>query len=136
MDGWSPARTATPDLDPSSSEGEYMLEPGRGEESRDPGNPEGPAERGAEYGGSGTAPGFRVSGIGERKVVLGRVGPRDDKELKYLHLLWDPDRNQVGAAVGGASRPGKMTGNRARRQNRTARSLGPIGRDVYGEGRA
>lgn len=115
MDGWSPAEN-----DRSSSEGEYLLEPGSGVQTRE-------AEDGAT-----AAVGFGISGIGEGKVVLGRLGPRDDKELRYLHVMWDPGRTELGHD-GGASKVGKVMVSRARRQQRAARSLGPTGKDVYGK---
>ncbi|XP_061567117.1 ankyrin repeat domain-containing protein 54 [Cololabis saira] len=122
MDGWSTA--AASDQDRSSSEGEYTLDPGTGGEAR--------AEAGREDGGGGSAAavGFGISGIGEGKVVLGRVGQRDDSELRYLHLLWEPGRCEFGGdAVG--SRLGKVTGSRARRHFRAVRSMAPMGKDVY-----
>lgn len=126
MDGWSPAVAAAPDNERSSSEGEYILEP----------RPEGETRQ-ADVGGhggsermddGGTTVGFGISGIGEGKVVLGRVGHSEDKELRYLHLLWEPGRAEFGAG-GAASKPGKMN----RRHRRAARSLGPIGKDIYGK---
>ncbi|XP_034449236.1 ankyrin repeat domain-containing protein 54 [Hippoglossus hippoglossus] len=131
MDGWSPIVAAASDNDPSSSEGEYMVEPGPGPEPREAAAREqrGPAER-MEDGGS-AAVGFGMSGIGEGKVVLGRVGQRDDKELRYLHLLWEPGRAELSVPAGGATKLGKVTGSRARRQHRAVRSLGPMGKDVY-----
>lgn len=85
-------------------------------------------------GGDAAAVGFGISGTGEGKVVLGRVGQRDDKELRYLHLLWEPGRAEREAG-GVTSKLGKMTGSRAKRHHRAVRNLGPIGKDIYGKGR-
>lgn len=126
MDGWS--AIVASDSSGSGSEvargavGEIRVEqglvqPGEAERTEDVGSP---------------AVGFGISDIGEGKVVLGRVGPRDDKELRYLHMLWDPGRREADAA-GVTSRLGKVTASRARRQHRAARTLGPIGKDIYGE---
>lgn len=136
MDGWSPIVAAASDNERSSSEGEYMVEPGPGAEPLQAADRE---QRGGldgmDDGGTAAAAavGFGISGTGEGKVVLGRVGQRDDKELRYLHLLWEPGRAELGAG-GVASKLGKMTGSRARRQHRVVRNLGPIGKDVYGKG--
>lgn len=111
-----------------------MVEPGPEDGAREAaadGEQRGNVE-GMDDGGTG-AVGFGISGTGEGKVVLGRVGQRDDKELRYLHLLWEPGRAELGGAAAVASKLGKMTGSRARRHHRAARSLGPIGKDIYGE---
>lgn len=131
MDGWSPIVAAGSDNDRSSSEGEYMVEPGPQEDEPRAGRqqPRGCSE-GMDNGGT-AAVGFGISGIGEGKVVLGRVGHADDKELRYLHLLWEPGRAEIGGGGGGASKTGKVTGSRARRHHRAARNLGPIGKDIY-----
>lgn len=63
-------------------------------------------------------------------MVLGRFGQRDDKELKYLHLLWEPGRAELSPG-GMSSKLGKMTGSRARRHQRAVRNLGPLGQDIY-----
>lgn len=109
-----------------------MVEPGPEDETRGAVDREqrGHGER-TEDGGT-AAVGFGISGTGEGKVVLGRVGQRDDKELRYLHLLWEPGRAELGAG-GVASKLGKMTGSRARRHHRVVRNLGPMGKDIYGE---
>lgn len=125
MDGWSPAAAPAADSERSSSEGDYVLEPAVDEETG-----EAAPRTDAAHG----AVGFGMSGIGEGKVVLGRLGQRDDKELRYLHLVWEPGRAEAGAG-GMTSPPGKVTGSRARRHHRAARSLGPLGRDVYGKRR-
>ncbi|XP_077414426.1 ankyrin repeat domain-containing protein 54 [Vanacampus margaritifer] len=120
MDGWS--SVVAPDNDHSSSEGEYIVEP-----SPDHGTRE--AKEGAHLGyvermdDGATNVGFGLSGIGESKVLLGRVGHGDDKELRYLHLLWEPGRTETGP--GG----GKMTGSKSRRFHRATKN--PIGKDVY-----
>lgn len=133
MDGWSPIVATASDNDRSSSEGEYMLEPGPDEET---GEAADRVQRGCmdrtDDGGS-AAVGFGISGTGEGKVVLGRLGQRDDQELRYLHLLWEPGRAEIGGGGVAASTPGKVTGSRARRHHRAARNLGPVGKDVYGE---
>ncbi|XP_061604509.1 ankyrin repeat domain-containing protein 54 isoform X2 [Phyllopteryx taeniolatus] len=125
MDEWG--LVVAPDNDPSSSEGEYIVEPGPEHETRE-------AEEGAHPGcvermdDGATNVGFGLSGIGESKVLLGRVGQRDDKELRYLHLLWEPGRAEIGPG-GVTNKLGKMTGSRARRFQRASRN--PIGKDVY-----
>lgn len=124
MDGWS----AVVASDSSGSGSEVAC--GAAGEMRVEGVQPGEAERMEDVGSA--AVGFGISGIGEGKVVLGRVGHRDDKELRYLHLLWEPGRGEADAA-GVASKLGKISGSRARRQHRAARNLGPIGKDVYGE---
>ncbi|XP_054463585.1 ankyrin repeat domain-containing protein 54 [Anoplopoma fimbria] len=125
MDGWSPIVATASDNDRSSSEGEYMLEPGREDETREEVDREHPERM--DPGGT-AAVGFGISGTGEGKVVLGRVGQRDDQELRYLHLLWEPGRAELGAG-GVASKMGKVTGRRARRQHRVVRA--PMGKDIY-----
>lgn len=128
MDGWS--AIVASDSSGSGSEvargavGEIRVEQGLVQP--------GEAERTEDVGSGSPAVGFGISDIGEGKVVLGRVGPRDDKELRYLHMLWDPGRREADAA-GVTSRLGKVTASRARRQHRAARTLGPIGKDIYGE---
>lgn len=114
------------DNDRSSSEGEYepRLEAADGEAGRM--MDDGPAAAAAA-----AAVGFGMSGIGEGKMVLGRVGQRDEKELRYLHLLWEPGRGELGPG-GVTSKLGKITGSRARRQHRAVH-LGPVGKDVYGK---
>ncbi|XP_069005533.1 ankyrin repeat domain-containing protein 54 [Embiotoca jacksoni] len=128
MDGWS--TIVASDNDRSSSEGEYMVEHGAEDETRREAVDR--EQRGAVAGRTddvGTAAvGFGLSGIGEGKVVLGRVGQRDEVEHRYLHVLWKP----VEIVSGGvASKLGKMTGTRSRRHHRAVRNLGPIGKDIY-----
>ncbi|KAM9843223.1 ankyrin repeat domain-containing protein 54 [Aulostomus maculatus] len=126
MDGWS--RVVEAD-DRSSSEGEYVVDHGQRDAA-------GEAEEVERRGGlermddGGSAVGFGISGTGEGKVVLGRVGHREDHDLRYLHLLWEPGRAEVGGG-GAASKLGKMSGSRARRHHKAARTLGPIGKDIY-----
>lgn len=111
-----------------------MVEPGPEDETREAVDREQRGNNGERTEDGGTAAvGFGISGTGEGKVVLGRVGQRDDKELRYLHLLWEPGRAELGAG-GVASKLGKMTGSRARRQHRVVRNLGPLGKDIYGKG--
>ncbi|KAF3700563.1 Ankyrin repeat domain-containing protein 54 [Channa argus] len=130
MDGWSPIVATGSDNDRSSSEGEYMVEPGpQEEEHRADRQQQRSCAEGMDDGGT-AAVGFGISGIGEGKVVLGRVGQTDDKELRYLHLLWEPGRAEIGGG-GVASKPGKVTASRARRHHRAARNLGPIGKNIY-----
>ncbi|XP_039975992.1 ankyrin repeat domain-containing protein 54 [Xiphias gladius] len=131
MEGWSPIVRAASDNERSSSEEEYMVEHGHENETREAADREqrGNVER-MDDGGT-AAVGFGISGIGEGKVVLGRVGQRDDKELRYLHLLWEPERAELSGVGGVASKLGKMTGSRARRHHRAVRNLGPIGKDIY-----
>ncbi|AWP18497.1 putative ankyrin repeat domain-containing protein 54 [Scophthalmus maximus] len=136
MDGWSPIVATASDNDPSSSEGEYVVEPGPGEEETRGASDKqqlGTVERMDDGGAAAAAAvGFGMSGIGEGKVVLGRAGQREDKELRYLHLLWEPGRAELGGPGGVAGKLGKMTGSgRARRHHRAARSLGPLGKDIY-----
>uniref|UniRef100_A0A1A8DJI2 Ankyrin repeat domain-containing protein 54 n=1 Tax=Nothobranchius kadleci TaxID=1051664 RepID=A0A1A8DJI2_NOTKA len=115
--------------DRSGSEGEYMVLHGPEGETREAAETDGKAsERMSDVGAA--AVGFGISGIGEGKMVLGRVGQMDDKELRYLHLLWEPGRGELGPG-GVASKLGKVTESKARRQHRTFRNLGPIGKDVY-----
>lgn len=131
MDGWSPIVATASDNERSSSEGEYMVELAPEDETREAVDGEQRSNvEGMDDGGTAAAVGFGISGTGEGKVVLGRVGQRDDKELRYLHLLWEPGRAEHGAG-GGASKLGKITGSRARRQHRVVRNLGPIGKDIY-----
>uniref|UniRef100_A0A3B4B1F8 Ankyrin repeat domain-containing protein 54 n=1 Tax=Periophthalmus magnuspinnatus TaxID=409849 RepID=A0A3B4B1F8_9GOBI len=121
MDGWSPIVSTVYDNDRSSSEGEYMIEPGPENEQR------GSMDM-MEDGGP--AVGFGLSGTGDGKVLLGRVGRMDDKELRYLHLLWQPGRAEVGSGEG-QKKLGKVLGGKSRRHHRAVRSLGPIGKDIY-----
>lgn len=73
----------------------------------------------------------KTSGVGGGNAVLGR-GSKEDDDLRYLHLLWEPGRaERCGGGVASTLR--KMTGSRARRQHRMARSLGPIGKEIYGK---
>lgn len=81
--------------------------------------------------GDATSVGFGISGAAEGKA-LGGVSKGEDKDLKYLHLLWEPGRAEL-CAGGVASTLRKMTGSRARRQHRLVRNLGPIGKDIYGK---
>lgn len=113
-----------------------MVEPGHEDDTREA---VGKEQRGTAEGmddGDAAAVGFGISGIGEGKVLLGRVGPRDDRELRYLHLLWEPGRAErtaaAAAAAGVSSKLGKITGSRIRRQHRMVRNLCPTGKDIYG----
>lgn len=82
--------------------------------------------------GDATSVGSEISGVGEGKVVLGRISEGEDKDLRYLHLLWEPGRVELSAG-GVSSTLRKMTETRARRQHRMVRNLGPIGKDIYGK---
>ncbi|XP_075999256.1 ankyrin repeat domain-containing protein 54 [Genypterus blacodes] len=116
------------DNERASSEGNYAVEPELEAETRGAdGEQRGNTERMDDMS---TTVGFGISGTGEGKVVLGRVGQRDDKELRYLHLLWEPGRAETNAG-GGATTLGKMMGSRARRHGRAARSLCPMSKDIY-----
>ncbi|MED6263652.1 hypothetical protein CHARACLAT_006668, partial [Characodon lateralis] len=131
MDGWT--SVVVSENDRSISEGEYMLGHGLGGETREAadGEPRSAAARMEDMGAEATASvGFGISGIGEGKMVLGRVGSREDKEHRYLHLLWEPGRGELGPG-GVASRLGKIAGSRARRHQRAVRNLGPMGKDIY-----
>ncbi|XP_029943202.1 ankyrin repeat domain-containing protein 54-like [Salarias fasciatus] len=113
MDGWS-----------SSSEGECTVQHG----AEDGALRSADSEQGQRGGAEGAAdPGPAAVGFGRSGMVLGRVGPASDTELRYLHLLWEPGCREPGVA----GKPGKMTGSRARRHHRAGRSLGPLGKDIY-----
>ncbi|XP_064842634.1 ankyrin repeat domain-containing protein 54 isoform X2 [Oncorhynchus masou masou] len=126
MDGWSPIVARASDDERSSSEGEYTVETG----------PKEAEERGGELKihdesvDGGAAEGFGITGFGEGTVRLSRTGQTAEQELRYLHLLWEPSRVGLGAGVA-SSKPGKVTGCRARRQGRARRNVGPIGKDIY-----
>lgn len=138
MDGWSPIVATASDNDRSGSEEEeeeYMGEPAHGADGRGTlgGEQRTSTAEGMDGGAVAATVGFGISGIGEGKVLLGRVGQRDDRELRYLHLLWDPGRAERAApAPGASSKLGKIPGSRVRRQqHRMVRSLCPIGKDIY-----
>lgn len=132
MDGWSPIVAASSENDRSSSEGEYTVEPGPKGGTREAVGREQRCNVEGMDDGDAAAVGFGISGTGEGKVVLSRVGQSDDKELRYLHLLWEPGR--TGREAGGVtSKLGKMTGSRSKRHHRAVRNLGPIGKDIYGK---
>uniref|UniRef100_A0A3Q3W6L9 Ankyrin repeat domain-containing protein 54 n=1 Tax=Mola mola TaxID=94237 RepID=A0A3Q3W6L9_MOLML len=130
MNSWCPIVAATSDNDRSSSEGEYMVEHGAEADTREAMDRRRQGTVDGLDDGNSTAVGFGISGTGEGKVVLGRVGQRDEKELRYLHLMWEPGHAERGPG-GVTSKLGKMTGSRARRQHRAARNLGPVGKDIY-----
>lgn len=135
MDGWSPVVTTASDNDRSGFEEEFM---GGTEDGHDGRGTPVEEQRTPAEGMDGDAVvdtvGFGISGIGEGKVMLGRVGQRDDRELRYLHLLWDPGRAERATSDPGVpSKLGKIPGSRVRRQqHRMVRSLCPIGKDIYG----
>ncbi|KAG7459496.1 hypothetical protein MATL_G00211330 [Megalops atlanticus] len=125
MDGWSPIVATASDDERSSSEGEYTVESGPPRLAERESNREREEQRGDEE----AAVGIGLTGFGEGATRLGRTGQTADQELRYLHLLWEP--NRAGTVAGGASKPGKITGSRARRHGRARRNLGPIGKDLY-----
>lgn len=136
MDGWSPIVATVSDNDRSGSEEEYMVGPGDDTDGQATlgGEQRTSTAEGIDGGAVAATVGFGISGIGEGKVLLGRVGQRDDRELRYLHLLWDPGRAERAASAPGApTKLGKIPGGRVRRQqHRMVRSLCPIGKDIYG----
>ncbi|XP_066563510.1 ankyrin repeat domain-containing protein 54 [Amia ocellicauda] len=113
MEGWSPVVLS--DEERSSSEGEYAVQPGKE-----------PRHSGAE------AAGFGLAGLGEGVRLGGAAGSSDeDPGLRYLHLLWDPDRAGAASEPPSPRRPGKVSGSRARRLGRAQRSAGPLGRELH-----
>lgn len=127
MDGWSPIVATASDEERSSSEGECTV--GTGPKEAD--EKEGELKINDERMDGGAAEGFGITGFGEGTVRLSRTGQTAEQELRYLHLLWEPSRVGLGAGVA-SSKPGKVTGCRARRQGRARRNVGPIGKDIYG----
>ncbi|XP_029621339.1 ankyrin repeat domain-containing protein 54 isoform X1 [Salmo trutta] len=125
MDGWSPIVATASDDERSSSEGEYTVETGPKEAEK-----EGELKINDERMDGGAAEGFGITGFGKGTVRLSRTGQTAEQELRYLHLLWEPSRVGSGAGVA-SSKPGKVTGCRARRQGRARRNVGPIGKDIY-----
>lgn len=133
MNCCKPEFVVSSDMERSSSEGEYMVEPGADGDIRQASvysETRGKAD--AIEDGDTSSAGFGISGAVEGQVVLGRVSNGEDKDLRYLHLLWEPGRTEL-CAGGAASTLRKMTGSRARRQHRMVRNHGPIGKDVYGK---
>lgn len=132
MNCCNPEVAISSDIERSSSEGEYMVEPGADSKIQ-----EASLYRGTQFNvdsmedGDAASVGFGISGAAEGKV-LGGLSKGEGKDLKYLHLLWEPGRPEL-CAGGAASTLRKMTGSRARRQHRMARNLGPIGKDIYGK---
>lgn len=124
MDGWS--SVVASEKERSGSEAEHGAAGDGALRSAD-------REQRRRDGAEGAAAaGPQAGGFGGSGTVLGRVGPRVDPELRYLHLLWQPGYGEPGyGEPGGAARPGKMTGSRARRCQRAGRNLGPLGKDVY-----
>ena len=129
MDGWSPAAVAgavaASDEERSSSEGEYTVRnsPLKDSEKR---------EDGARMA-VGASPGFGFSGLDTLSTLrLHRTGQAAEKNLRYLHSLWTPGA-LLQTDPGTTSRSGKMTSSRARRLGRLRRSMGPIGKDIYGK---
>lgn len=132
MNCCNPEVTVSSDFERSSSEGEYMVEPGADNNSREASvYRETRVNVNAMEDADVASVGFGISGTVEGKV-LGGVSKGEDKDLKYLHLLWEPGRANL-CAGGVASTLRKMTGSRARRQHRMVRNLGPIGKDIYGK---
>ncbi|XP_014048913.2 ankyrin repeat domain-containing protein 54 [Salmo salar] len=126
MDGWSPIVATASDDERSSSEGECTV----GSEPKEAEEKEGELKINDERMDGGAAEGFGITGFGEGTVRLSRTGQTAEQELRYLHLLWEPSRVGSGAGVA-SSKPGKVTGCRARRQGRARRNVGPIGKDIY-----
>lgn len=123
MDGWSPIVATFSDDERSSSEGEYTIGTGQSKDTE-----KGQDEQGLDQGATA---GFGITGFGDKSLRVNRTGQTAEQELRYLHLLWEPGR--AGAATGVGSKPGKVTGTRARRHIRARRNVGPIGKDLYGE---
>lgn len=132
MNCCNPEVTVSSDIERPSSEGTFTVEPGVENNIR-----EASAYRETQVNvdamedRDGSSVGFGISGAAEGKV-LGGISKGEDKELKYLHLLWEPGRAEL-CAGGVASTLRKMTGSRARRHYRMVRNLGPIGKDIYGK---
>ncbi|XP_062311154.1 ankyrin repeat domain-containing protein 54 isoform X1 [Osmerus eperlanus] len=126
MDGWSPIVSTASDDERSSSEGEYMVETGPRPETEE--KDVEPKKNDERIDGD-SAVGFGLSGLGQSNVVLGCTGQSAEQELRYLHLLWEP--NRVGSGAGVAIKPGKVTSSQARRHGRARRNVGPIGKDIY-----
>ncbi|XP_048847258.1 ankyrin repeat domain-containing protein 54 [Brienomyrus brachyistius] len=119
MERWSPIVATASDDERSSSEGEYTVD------TRAPADSEIEAGRQIdEDRGDGAAVRF---GFGAQAMRLGRSGQPADQELRYLHLLWEP--NRAAAGPDGTSKLGKVTPSRSRRRARC--SVGPIGKDLY-----
>lgn len=132
MNCCNPEVTVSSDIERSSSEGEYMAEPGADNNIQEAlVYRETRVNVDAMEDGDDASVGLGISGAAEGKL-LGGVSKGEDKDLKYLHLLWEPGRAEV-CAEGVASTLRKMTGSRARRQHRMFRNLGPIGKDIYGK---
>uniref|UniRef100_W5N2I9 Ankyrin repeat domain-containing protein 54 n=1 Tax=Lepisosteus oculatus TaxID=7918 RepID=W5N2I9_LEPOC len=109
MEGWSPVVAS--DEERSSSDGEDVVPP------------EAPhRESGAE------AAGFGFAGLGDG-VRLGGAGAAADPGLRYLHVLWDPNRAEPEPCS--PRRPGKLGVCRLRRHGRAQRAA-PLGRETHG----
>lgn len=132
MNCYNPEVTVSSDIERSSSEGEFTVEPGANNNIREASvYRETRVNVDAMEDGDAASVGFGISGAAEGQV-LGGVSKGEDKDLKYLHLLWEPGRAEL-CAGGVASTLRKMTGSRARRQHRMVRNLGPIGKNIYGK---
>lgn len=132
MNCYNPEVTVSSDIERSSSEGEFTVEPGANNNIREASVfRETRVNVDAMEDGDAASVGFGISGAAEGQV-LGGVSKGEDKDLKYLHLLWEPGRAEL-CAGGVASTLRKMTGSRARRQHRMVRNLGPIGKNIYGK---
>lgn len=123
MDGWSPIVATFSDDERSSSEGEYTIGNGQSKDTE-----KGQDEKGLD---GGSTAGFEMTGFGDTALRLNRTGQTAEQELRYLQLLWEPGRAGAGAGVG--SKPGKVSGSRARRHIRVRRNVGPTGKDLYGK---
>lgn len=132
MNCYNPEVTVSSDIERSSSEGEFTVEPGANNNIREASVlRETRVNVDAMEDGDAASVGFGICGAAEGQV-LGGVSKGEDKDLKYLHLLWEPGRAEL-CAGGVASTLRKMTGSRARRQHRMVRNLGPIGKNIYGK---
>lgn len=109
-----------------------MLEPGPAHEATKADQCDQPQRDTMVEDRGATSVGFAESElcIEEGSVLLGRMGQMNDKDLRYLHLLWKQQRIEVGP--GGGRKLGKMLGSKSKkRHHRAARNLGPIGKDIY-----
>lgn len=132
MNCCNPEVTVSSDIERSSSEGEFTVELGADSNIREASVYRETRDNvDAMEDGHAALVGFGISGAAEGKM-LGGVSKGEDKDLKYLHLLWEPGRAEL-CAGDVASTLRKMTGSRTRRQHRMVRNLGPIGKDIYGK---
>lgn len=108
------------DEERSSCEGEYTVRNSPLKEVK--------GEKMEDGAATGAASSFGFSGIDTLSALkLHRSSHTAEKSLRYLHTLWNP-----GALLQSEPAGGKMTVSRSRRLGRVRRSLGPIGKDLYG----